>query len=150
LFTEEVQIGHGHTGAAFAGEGLGHPRFNLLPGHARGQHRQRVAQVDHVLDARAKEIVGGGAGKHHGRTPRNQPLLDIKLGVLTIGNHPRTPAFIRVVGVIQGRRIPHQTQPKNFRIHDRTKEGQQNLGVAPRMFACIIMIAARSSTVSCS
>jgi hypothetical protein len=49
-----------------------------------------MAQVDHVVDARAKEIVGGGAGKHHGRTPRKQPLLDIKPGVRTIGNHPKT------------------------------------------------------------
>ena len=103
LFTKEVQIGHGHTGAAFAGEDLGHPRLDLLPGHARGQHRQRMAQVDHVADARAKEIVGGGAGKHHGRTPRKQPLLDIKLGVRTIGNHPRSPVFMQGLGVLQGR-----------------------------------------------
>ena len=28
-----------------------------------------MAQVDHVIDTRAKEIVGGGAGKHHGGLP---------------------------------------------------------------------------------
>jgi hypothetical protein len=62
-----------------------------------------MAQVDHVVDARAKEFVGGGAGKHHGRTPRKQPLLDIKLGVQTIGNHPRSPVFMRGPGILQGR-----------------------------------------------
>lgn len=34
LFTEEVQVGHGHAGAAFAAEDLGHPGFDLLPRHA--------------------------------------------------------------------------------------------------------------------
>ena len=61
LLTEEVQIEHGHSGAAFAGEHLGYPRFDLLPGHARGKHCQRMAQVNHVIDARAEEILGGGA-----------------------------------------------------------------------------------------
>jgi hypothetical protein len=88
LFAEKVQVGHGHTGAAFAGEHLGHPRFDLLPGHARGQHGQRMAQVDHVIDARAEEIVGGGAGKQHGRTPRKQPLLKSNWEFRRIGNHP--------------------------------------------------------------
>ena len=78
-----------HAGAAFAGEHLGYSRFDLLPGHARGQHGQRMAQVDHVIDARTEEIVGGGAGKQHGRTPRKQPLLEIKLGVPAIGHHPK-------------------------------------------------------------
>ncbi|WP_232522688.1 hypothetical protein [Stenotrophomonas acidaminiphila] len=25
-----------------------------------------MAQIDHLVDARAEEIVGGGAGEHHG------------------------------------------------------------------------------------
>jgi hypothetical protein len=29
LFTEKVQVGHGHTGAAFTAEGLGHPRASI-------------------------------------------------------------------------------------------------------------------------
>ena len=62
-----------------------------------------MAQVDHVVDARAEEIVGGGAGKQHGRTPRKQALLEIKLGETTIGNHPRSPVFMRLPGVVQGR-----------------------------------------------
>jgi hypothetical protein len=64
-----------------------------------------MAQVDHVVDARAKEIVGGGAGKHHGKTPRKLHLLEIKLGVQTISNHPESPVFMRVSGVLQGRRL---------------------------------------------
>jgi hypothetical protein len=57
-----------------------------------------VAQVDHVVDARAKEIVGGGAGKQHGRTPRKQPLLEIKLGVAAIGNHPESQFLCELRG----------------------------------------------------
>jgi hypothetical protein len=34
-----------------------------------------MVQADHVVDARAKEIVGGGAGKHHGRTPESVKIL---------------------------------------------------------------------------
>lgn len=30
-----------------------------------GQHSQRMAQIDHVIDARVEEIFGGGAGKQH-------------------------------------------------------------------------------------
>jgi hypothetical protein len=47
-----------------------------------------MAQVDHVVDARAEEIVGGGLGNHRCRTPRNQPLLEFKLEVPAIRNHP--------------------------------------------------------------
>ncbi len=41
-----------------------------------------LVQVDHVINAQAEEIVGGGAGKHHGRIPRKHPLLEIKLRAL--------------------------------------------------------------------
>lgn len=71
LFTKQVEIGHGHTGMGFAHEEVGHTGFDVLPGHAGGQHTQRVAQIDHVVEPGAKEIVCGGAGKHR-KTPRNQ------------------------------------------------------------------------------
>jgi hypothetical protein len=118
LFTKEIQIRHGQTGVAFAGENLGYPCFDLLPGHALGQHGQRMAHVDHVVDTRAKEVVGGGAGKQHGRTPRTLPLLEIKLGVRAIRNHPESPVFMQVAGVLQGRlsRIPNPTE-KDFARH---------------------------------
>lgn len=44
-------------------EELRDPSVDLLPGHERGQHRQRGEQVDHVDDVRAKEVASGGAGK---------------------------------------------------------------------------------------
>lgn len=69
--TEQIQIGHGHASSAFARENLRDPRFDLLPGHARGQHRPRVAQVDHGIDAQAEKIVGGGAGVLR-KTPRHR------------------------------------------------------------------------------
>jgi hypothetical protein len=34
LLPEQVKVGHGHASAALAREHLGHPRFDLLPGHA--------------------------------------------------------------------------------------------------------------------
>lgn len=43
LFAKEVQVWHSQTGAAFAKEDLSYPRVDRLPGHARGQHGQRVA-----------------------------------------------------------------------------------------------------------
>ena len=71
LFAKEVQIRHGHAETAFAREHLGHPCFYLLPRHTAGQYGQGVAQIDHVINAGAKEIIGGRAGKHDGKTPRN-------------------------------------------------------------------------------
>jgi hypothetical protein len=60
-FAKEIQIGHGHPGPGFAPEQVRNRGFNLLPRHVRRQHHQRVTQIDHVVDARAEEIVGGGA-----------------------------------------------------------------------------------------
>lgn len=95
LFSEKVQIRHGRTGAAFARKHLGHTRFDRQPGHTRGQHGQRMAQVDHVIAARKKEIIGGWTSKQHGRTSRKQPLLEIKLGVLRSRDHPRSQCLCR-------------------------------------------------------
>lgn len=100
---KRIQIGQSLTGTAFAGKYLGQPRFNLLPGHARGQHGQRIAQVDHMVDARAEEIGDGGAGKQRGITPRNQRRSTIKPGVPPIGDHPRCSVFMRALGVVQER-----------------------------------------------
>jgi hypothetical protein len=47
-------------GAAFAGDDLGHPRLDRLLGHAGGQHRQWMAQINHVVDARAKKLSVAG------------------------------------------------------------------------------------------
>lgn len=69
-----------HTGATFGGERLGHPFFERLPGHAQGQHGQRMAQVDYVIDTRAEKSSQSGQGQHHGKTPRKLFLLEIKQG----------------------------------------------------------------------
>ncbi len=39
-------------------------RFEGLPGHVGSQHRQRLAQVDHVIQTGAKEVCAGGAIEH--------------------------------------------------------------------------------------
>ena len=62
------------TRAAFDKEHPDHVSLDLLPGHARDQHCQRIGQVHRLIDARAKEVVGDGEGKQQGQTPRNLPL----------------------------------------------------------------------------
>ena len=42
--------------AGFALEKRGHAGFNLIPGHAGGQHGQGVAQIDHGIEPGAEEI----------------------------------------------------------------------------------------------
>jgi hypothetical protein len=34
---------------------------DFLPGHAVGQHRQRVAQIDHLIQAVTEKVIGHGA-----------------------------------------------------------------------------------------
>ena len=55
------------SGCAFAPSS----RANLLPRHARGQHRQRVAQVDHLVQAQPEKILGGRTVSHL-ELPENQ------------------------------------------------------------------------------
>jgi len=43
------------AGARVVGEGRGQRLLDLAPGHASGQNRQRVAQVDHLVESRAEE-----------------------------------------------------------------------------------------------
>ena len=54
-----------------AGKAVGQRSFDLLPGHAVGQHRQGMAQVNHVVQTAAKEIVGAGGHGNLSKTPRN-------------------------------------------------------------------------------
>jgi hypothetical protein len=44
---------------AFAVEDLDHPCFDHLPRHGISPHDQRMAQVDHVIDEQAEEVVDG-------------------------------------------------------------------------------------------
>lgn len=39
---------------------LGKGRLDLLPGHPVGQHRRRVAQIDHLIQAIAEKIIVHG------------------------------------------------------------------------------------------
>jgi hypothetical protein len=54
LFTKQIEIGHGDARARLARQQMRHRSSDSLSGHARGQHRQRVAQIDHVIDARVR------------------------------------------------------------------------------------------------
>ena len=94
-----VLAGLAHAG--LAGEQRGERRFNLRPGHAPAENRERVAGIHHAIQPCAKEVVG----RHRlpSRTPRNQCPLNLILGVPPIGIHPASPVFMRVPGVLQGR-----------------------------------------------
>ena len=50
---------------------MGQRSFDLLPGHAVGQQRQGMAQVNYVVQTAAKEIVGAGGHGNLSKTPRN-------------------------------------------------------------------------------
>jgi hypothetical protein len=82
------------------GPALGQGSFDFLPRHAVGKHRQWVAEIDHLIQAVSEKVIGHGAAF---KTPRKQALLNIYLRVLTIRNHPRSPAIMRAAGVFQGR-----------------------------------------------
>jgi hypothetical protein len=43
---------------------VGHAGFNLLPRHVQSQHRQRMAQVDHLIEPQTEKIFGGCAAWH--------------------------------------------------------------------------------------
>jgi hypothetical protein len=76
--------------------------FDFLPRHSIGQHRQRMAQIDHLIQAITEKVIGHGAAF---KTPRKQAPLNVYLRVLTIRIHPTSQAFMRVAGVLQGRRF---------------------------------------------
>jgi len=61
---KQIQVGHSQPIAGFAHKEVRQRGFDLLPRHARGQNSQWVAQVDHLVDTAAKEVISGGAGKH--------------------------------------------------------------------------------------
>ena len=58
---------------------MGQRSFDLLPGHAVGQQRQGMAQVNYVVQTAAKEIVGAGGHGNFSKTPRNSIWRDYKL-----------------------------------------------------------------------
>ena len=66
-----VQVFDLLTNLGLAGKAVGQRSFDLLPGHATGQHRQGMAQVNHVVQTAAKEIVGAGGHGNLSKTPRN-------------------------------------------------------------------------------
>jgi hypothetical protein len=51
------------------------------------------------------KIVGGRAGKQHSRTPRKLPLLEIKLGVQTISNHPEIQYSCGLWAIFRGDQV---------------------------------------------
>src|SRR5690606_35625413 len=58
-------------------------------------------QVNHLVDAGTEKVIGGGAGKHYGKTPRKQPLLDNKPGVPGIGNCPNHQCLCGLRGLFR-------------------------------------------------
>jgi hypothetical protein len=67
--------------------------FDFLSSLVIGQHRQRVAQIDHLVYAVAVKVIGHRAAI---KMPRKQVPLNIYLRVVTIRIHPKLIAFMRV------------------------------------------------------
>lgn len=61
-------------------------RFDLRPRHARGQHRQRLARIDHLIQTYAKEGIGG----HRQQCSISQELLPIGWNSKKF-NNPNSP-----------------------------------------------------------
>jgi hypothetical protein len=62
------------------------------------------------------------------KTPRKQAPLNIYLRVLTIRIHPRSPAFMGVSGVLQGR-LDSVHQPNHqLPVKEDGAQGQQPVG----------------------
>lgn len=84
-----------------------------------------------MIDARTEEVIGGGTGKQHSRTPRNLPRVEFKLGVSTIGNHPKLHflcgfwGFFRDDDLFRVQRLPHPvgSQIKFQRLHLQIQSG---------------------------
>ena len=51
--------------AYLLGEGVGNGGFDLLPGHARGQHGERVAQIDRPRHRSGPKWAGPRPGRRH-------------------------------------------------------------------------------------
>lgn len=62
---EQVVAFHHRPRALAAGELGGDCRFELRPRQPRGQHRQRIVQVDHGIDAAAEKV-----GRGHAQIPQ--------------------------------------------------------------------------------
>ena len=66
---EQVDIDHGLAGAHAAGKEVSDRGLDLLPRHARSQHGQWMAQVDHLVEAAAEEV---GRVTHREKLPENR------------------------------------------------------------------------------
>ena len=77
---EQVHVLDVLAGANRLGEQMRDGGFQFLPRHTRSEYGQRVAQVDHLIQAAAEEI---GRVAHRGDlpgTPRNRGCRGMKLG----------------------------------------------------------------------
>ena len=101
---EQICISNHASGSGAMREQRRQRGLDLRPRHPCGQDGQRVTHVDHVIQPGAEEVVGSHR-RVASRTPRKRVRLHRLLGDLTIGKHPGEPVFMRVGGVLRGRRM---------------------------------------------
>ncbi len=77
---EQIHVLNVATGADGLGEQVGDRGFQFLPGHAGRQHGQRVAQIDHLIQAAAEKVGRIGHRGDLPKTPRKRGYLGVKLG----------------------------------------------------------------------
>ena len=56
VWAEQANVGVRLARSILMGKHRPQRSLDLIPGQARGQHRQRIAQVDHRVDTAAKEV----------------------------------------------------------------------------------------------
>jgi len=103
--SQQVLADHALGRSLLAGQQGGHAGLDGRPGQTTGQYRQRVAHVDHLVQARAEKVW-----RRHGQIPQKSlPPLTIPEGSgvpLSVKNRE----FMRVAGVSQGRLISYRLE----------------------------------------
>ena len=99
---KQVQILDLLAGLDLTRPALGQGRLDLLPGHAVGQHRKRVAQIDHLVQAVAEEIVGHGAAF---KNSQKTALIEYVFGSFEYSESPQIASIHADCRVLQGRLI---------------------------------------------
>ena len=94
-------------GQRLAGQLRRHRRLDLGPGQPRGEHCQRVPQIDHLVQPGAEKIV-----RAHRQIPQKSAQRSIEVGDYECKNQAGKPAFMRVAGELQGRPLTqrHEVQ----------------------------------------
>ncbi len=84
---EQIHVLNVATGADSLGKQVRDRGFQLLLRHARRQHGQRMAQIDHLIQTAAEKVGRVGHWAVLPKTPRKRGYLGVKLGEIIHRKH---------------------------------------------------------------